>query len=233
MSTSTLDAGKPFPRSSSGRRAGCAKLSVFWLAEDEVSYYGLPPLLTMVPQVGRAVVGRSAAEVRPLLGREPFDVAVIPLAWLSEVLDDGPWRGLPTVLTIVRRRGEVAPCSAMRHEVAGCLLWDDINVAGLSGAFERLLRGDAPTSLAAVCASDTQMIGRLTEREHIVLALLLQGMSNHQIGRAMQITIHGVKRHVSNLLVKFNCSNRTEVVLAAQRLGLYPERNDGAMSRAG
>ncbi|MFS1298330.1 helix-turn-helix transcriptional regulator [Streptosporangium longisporum] len=65
----------------------------------------------------------------------------------------------------------------------------------------------------------TRPIGRLTERERAVLALLLEGMSNHQIARAMGISIHGVKRHVSNLLVKFGCSNRTEVALAAERLG--------------
>jgi DNA-binding CsgD family transcriptional regulator len=241
MSTSTLEVGKAFPVSPSSRRAGCSKLSVFWLAEDEVSYYGLPPLLAMVPHVGRAVVGRSAAEVRSLLGREPFDVAVIPLAELPEVLDDGPWRGLPRVLAIVRDR--VAARSATRYQVAGCLVWDDIHVAGLSGTFERLMRGDAPASLAAVRGDapaalatvrgpDAQMAGRLTERERLVLALLLQGMSNHQIGRSMGISIHGVKRHVSNLLVKFNCSNRTEVALVAQRLGLDTARNSRARCRA-
>lgn len=235
MSTSTLEVGKAYPFSPSSRRSGCSKLSLFWLAEDEVSYYGLPPLLAMVPYVGRAVVGRSAAEVRPLLGREPFDVAVIPLAEVPAVLDGGPWRGQPRVLAIVRDRGEITA----RYGVAGCLVWDDINVAGLSGTFERLLRGDAPVvrgdspvPMATVRGPDPQMAGRLTEREHIVLALLLKGMSNHQIGRSMGISIHGVKRHVSNLLVKFNCSNRTEVALVAQRLGLDTARNTRTRCRA-
>ncbi|MEU8386353.1 LuxR C-terminal-related transcriptional regulator [Streptosporangium sp. NPDC048865] len=65
-----------------------------------------------------------------------------------------------------------------------------------------------------------ELTDRLTEREHTALTLLLRGMSNNQIARAMGISIHGVKRHVSNLLVKFDCSNRTEVALVAQRLGL-------------
>ena len=30
--------------------------------------------------------------------------------------------------------------------------------------------------------------------------------------------VHGVKRHVSNLLLKFDCSNRTEAALAAPQL---------------
>ncbi|MFI7226301.1 response regulator transcription factor [Nonomuraea angiospora] len=80
-------------------------------------------------------------------------------------------------------------------------------------------RGDVPAS-AAVRGPDAHLIGRLTGREHLVLALLLQRMSNHQIGRAMGISIHEVKRHVSNVLVEFNCSDRMEVALVAQRLGL-------------
>ena len=63
---------------------------------------------------------------------------------------------------------------------------------------------------------------RLTQREHVVLAQLVRGRSNHQIARAMEISVHGVKRHVSNLLLKFDCSNRTEVALAAARLGIDP-----------
>lgn len=220
MSTSMLEISKPFPAFPYSRRAGCSKLSVFWLAEDEVSYYGLPLLLMKVPNVARAAVGQSPAEARSRLGSENFDVAVIPLTVLPEVLDAGPRRARPRILAIVREQGEIVSRLAQRHGVAGCLLRDEINVEGLSGTFERLLRGDVPAPPTAVRGPETHLIGRLTEREHMVLALLSQGMSNHQIGRAMGISIHGVKRHVSNLLVKFNCSNRTEVALVAQRLGL-------------
>lgn len=217
MSTRTLEVTNSFPTSLSGRRAGCSKLSVFCLAMNEVSYYGLPLLLMKVPNVARAAVGRSAAEARSRLAGEDFDVAVIPLTSLPEVLDGGPRRNRPRILALVREQGEIVSRLAWRHGVAGCLLWDEINVASLARTFDRLLRGDMPT---AAHGPDTHLNGRLTEREHFVLTLLLRGMSNHQIGRAMGISIHGVKRHVSNLLVKFNCSNRTEVALVAQRLGL-------------
>ncbi|RSN14751.1 hypothetical protein DMB42_07760 [Nonomuraea sp. WAC 01424] len=129
---------------------------------------------------------------------------------------------------MVRQGEEPAPCLAQRYDLAGCLPWDEINVAGLSGTFERLLRGDAPVP----SRRGPDLLGRLTEREHLVLALLLRGMSNHQIARAMDISIHGVKRHISNLLVKFNCSNRTEVALVAQRLGL-DSRNQRHLSTTG
>ncbi|MFG1957427.1 response regulator transcription factor [Nonomuraea sp. NPDC049028] len=217
MSTRTLEVTRPFPASLSGHRTGSSKLSVFCLAMDEVSYYGLPLLLMKVPNVAKAAVGRSAAEARSRLAGEDFDVAVIPLTMLPEVLDGGPRRNRPRILALVREQGEIVSRLAWRHGVAGCLLWDEINVASLARTFDRLIRGDVPTT---VHRPDTHLNGKLTQRERFVLALLLRGMSNHQIGRAMGISVHGVKRHVSNLLVKFNCSNRTEVALVAQRLGL-------------
>ncbi len=58
-------------------------------------------------------------------------------------------------------------------------------------------------------------IGRITPREQAVLALLSRGRSNQQIARALGISGHAVKRHVSNLLIKLDCANRTEVALLA------------------
>jgi DNA-binding NarL/FixJ family response regulator len=55
--------------------------------------------------------------------------------------------------------------------------------------------------------------GRLTAREQTVMELLGRGRSNKQIARTLGISDHAVKRHVSNLLMKFNCSNRTEIAL--------------------
>ncbi|MFK0119781.1 response regulator transcription factor [Streptomyces sp. NPDC090994] len=52
----------------------------------------------------------------------------------------------------------------------------------------------------------------LTQREIDVLGLLSQGLSNKQIAPRLGISEHGVKRHISNILAKLNCSNRTEAV---------------------
>jgi DNA-binding NarL/FixJ family response regulator len=48
-----------------------------------------------------------------------------------------------------------------------------------------------------------------------VMSLVARGRSNQQIARALGISDHAVKRHVSNLLMKFHCSNRTEIALLA------------------
>ncbi|MFD3733887.1 response regulator transcription factor [Streptomyces sp. NPDC058632] len=65
-------------------------------------------------------------------------------------------------------------------------------------------------------------LDRVTQRERAVLSLLAQGQSNQQIARALGISIHGVKRHVSNLLIKLDSTNRTEVALKVTQLGLLP-----------
>jgi DNA-binding CsgD family transcriptional regulator len=81
----------------------------------------------------------------------------------------------------------------------------------------------AAASMAAVALAEPtppdlpadRLPGRLTARERTVMALLARGHSNHQIARALGISDHAVKRHVSNLLMKFGCSNRTEIALLA------------------
>ncbi len=47
-----------------------------------------------------------------------------------------------------------------------------------------------------------RILHRVTEREREVLRLLARAQSNQQIARSLGISIHGVKRHVSNLLLE-------------------------------
>ncbi|WP_307961982.1 response regulator transcription factor [Salinispora arenicola] len=60
----------------------------------------------------------------------------------------------------------------------------------------------------------------LTPREHEVLQLLSAGLTNKQIARHLQISDHGAKRHVANVLAKMNCPNRTHAAAYALQHGL-------------
>jgi DNA-binding NarL/FixJ family response regulator len=60
----------------------------------------------------------------------------------------------------------------------------------------------------------------LTPREHDVLNLLAQGLSNQSIAEALVVSVPTVKIHVSNILDKLDASNRTEAVVEARRRGL-------------
>lgn len=59
----------------------------------------------------------------------------------------------------------------------------------------------------------------LTERQMEVLALLMQGKSNKEICRALDIAEPTVKNHVTAILKALKSSNRTEAVVAAGALG--------------
>lgn len=59
----------------------------------------------------------------------------------------------------------------------------------------------------------------LTRRECEVLQLLAEGKSNKKIGEALFISEKTVKNHVSNILQKMNCNDRTQAVVEAIKKG--------------
>lgn len=59
----------------------------------------------------------------------------------------------------------------------------------------------------------------LTRRECEVLQLLAEGKSNRKIGEALYISEKTVKNHVSNILQKMNCNDRTQAVVEAIKKG--------------
>ncbi|WP_373229029.1 response regulator [Cohnella sp.] len=59
----------------------------------------------------------------------------------------------------------------------------------------------------------------LTEREREVLLLIAEGRSNKDIGNELHISIKTVKTHVSNLLMKCDLEDRTQLAIYAHRKG--------------
>src|SRR5439155_21152720 len=75
---------------------------------------------------------------------------------------------------------------------------------------QRAVAGALPASLAEP----------LTTREREVLELVSQGLSNKLIARALQISEHTVKFHVSSIYTKLGASSRTDAVSRGARYGL-------------
>lgn len=73
---------------------------------------------------------------------------------------------------------------------------------------------------ADLAVSDGSPQESLTAREQEVLLLLSQGLPNKQIARALQISEHTVKFHVSSVYAKLGVSSRTEAVSEGARRGL-------------
>lgn len=60
----------------------------------------------------------------------------------------------------------------------------------------------------------------LTERERQVLALIVEGLSNLQIARQLDISLSTARFHVSTILTKLGAANRAEAAALAVRDGL-------------
>jgi DNA-binding NarL/FixJ family response regulator len=60
----------------------------------------------------------------------------------------------------------------------------------------------------------------LSEREHEILVLLAQGLSNKQIAQQLHRSPHTVRHHVSQIMAKIGASNRAEAAALAVQRGL-------------
>jgi DNA-binding NarL/FixJ family response regulator len=94
----------------------------------------------------------------------------------------------------------------------------------LSDVVERLLAGklltpEWITSNGKISNSDDESL-TMSERQKQILALLLKGHSNKEIGLCLGLAEITIKVHVSALFRLLGVVNRTQAVLAAKRLGV-------------
>lgn len=62
----------------------------------------------------------------------------------------------------------------------------------------------------------------LTAREHEILALIAQGLSNREIGEKLFVSENTVKTHSSRLFEKMQVNRRVQAVQKGKDLGLIP-----------
>jgi DNA-binding NarL/FixJ family response regulator len=67
---------------------------------------------------------------------------------------------------------------------------------------------------------DGLIIEPLTPREEDVLNLLVEGLSNKEIGARLHLTEGTIKNYVSNIIAKLQANDRTHAVVTALRRGL-------------
>lgn len=101
----------------------------------------------------------------------------------------------------------------------------DVKPDELKDSIERVIKGEKvfPRSIerqVSETAVQQREIEELSAREHEVLELLAQGMSNRNIAETLFISEKTVKNHVSNILKKLSVNDRTQAVIVALKLGL-------------
>jgi LuxR family maltose regulon positive regulatory protein len=94
-------------------------------------------------------------------------------------------------------------------------------VREMAGSSERAAApARAPASAPAALALPSMA---LTPKEREVLALLAKGLSNKEIGRALQVGEETVKWHLKNLFAKLDAGTRKQVVARARIFGLLSD----------
>ena len=70
----------------------------------------------------------------------------------------------------------------------------------------------------------------LTAREREVTRLVARGLSNEEIGGALHISPLTAKTHVSRILMKTRCRDRSQLVILAYETGLVRVRDAGPVT---
>ena len=127
---------------------------------------------------------------------------------------------------------DAAVLSMMRAGADGVLLkstspTDLLNVVRVAAQGQTVLSGSAARRLTGGATQSTRraaadrLLAELTEREGQVLALLAHGHGNADIARRLAVTEATIKGHVSRILVKLHCQNRTQASLIARDASLH------------
>jgi DNA-binding NarL/FixJ family response regulator len=98
----------------------------------------------------------------------------------------------------------------------------------MQGALRLILSGGrymppellAPNSASAPGPSSPAQV-HLTDRQREVLGLIVQGKSNKQICRELDLAEATVKIHVTAILRALNVASRAQAIVAANRLGMF------------
>ncbi|MBI1769697.1 MAG: DNA-binding response regulator [Bacteroidetes bacterium] len=87
----------------------------------------------------------------------------------------------------------------------------------------KLTRKKVITASPDFVLDETQMqkLG-ISKREHEVLQLMAQGLSNQEIADKLFVSLNTIKTHSSNLFLKLDVSRRTQAVQKGKALRLIP-----------
>jgi NarL family two-component system response regulator LiaR len=85
---------------------------------------------------------------------------------------------------------------------------------------QSVLSPEVTQALVDAASRVNPVVEVLTPREEQVLTLMVEGMTNLQIGQQLGITESTTKSHVSTIIAKLGVASRTEAVAVALRHGL-------------
>lgn len=207
------------------------------LVEDQMLVrLGIRSLLDLTDDIRVAAEASDGEEAIEVITKTQPDVVLLDMRMPKldgvGVLEALSARGtLPPTLILTTFDDDAIVFDGIRAGAKGFLLKDvslerltaAIRELAAGGSFiqpvvtERILRGlvQPKGDREAIAAGD-----RLTEREVEVLRLMAGGYSNREIANALSVSEGTVKNHISSILSKMGCRDRTRAVLKGLELGL-------------
>jgi DNA-binding NarL/FixJ family response regulator len=150
-----------------------------------------------------------------------FDCRVVMLTTfdLDEYVYDALYAGASGFLLKDVRRDDLV--HAVRVVAAGDALLSPTVTRRLIADLVRHRREETPAEVTP------QHLDALTAREVETLRLLARGLSNAEIARALFVSEHTIKTHVSNVLSKLGLRDRVQAVICAYEAGLVTRGSAG------
>lgn len=214
-----------------------ARWRVLVSVADELIRCGVSQLLSELPVVASVAESPAPEATSTLLAETEYDVVIVSADGAIDVtgaIVRTAARRETSSLLLLRQVEDALEPEVSGLPVDGFLLESGLSRSVLAEALQKLGRGDMPipSTLARRIFDELHSSARgrpdtlfmLTPRERQALGLLAEGLSNKQIARRLEISEHGAKRHVSNVLAKLNCPNRTVAVTVALNHGLLGEQ---------
>lgn len=204
------------------------------VARNEVIRWGIEGVLGAVPEIGTVRGCGSPGELAALLAAGRLNLVVGAAAdagWLAGVR--GRLAELATTILLVVDNASLGELPSYAATAAHGYLWQqDLTTAKLREVLRRCRSGEIPMpadlARTLLARADERVPHRpgavnLTSREREALALLVNGLSNKQIARALSISSHGAKRLVTSIMLKLDAPNRTLAAVIAVRSGLVSD----------
>lgn len=173
---------------------------------------------------GEAENGRTAIELCPKLRPDVILMDMVMPDMNGAAATRAIRQEFPNiqVIALTSFKEEALVKSALEAGAIGYLL-KDVTADQLVSAIRAAHAGRATLSPEAAqalvhAASQPPAPGSdLTERERVVLSLMVEGLNNTQIAGRLVVSPSTIKSHVSNILSKLGVTSRTEAVALALR----------------